>query len=225
MFKLACVTAAALLAASSVSAATFNTFTDRSAFNAATGVVQIEDFNSFDTGGAVDTDNSFNGQDLTVGDLTIRNDSNNAGRGLIDIPPHIFGIFSVDGTANANFVVNKDFNSVVLTFANAVTAFGADFAALNNADELSVEFEVNGERISPPVQGETNVQFFGFTSDMAFTSVSLVGASETSPFDGFAGDNITFGAALEATVVPLPAPAGLLVAALAGMFFVRRRKA
>lgn len=226
MFKFTCVSALVILAASSVSAATINTFTDRASFNGATGVVQIEDFNSLDIDGAVDTDNSFNGQDLVVGDLTIRNDSNNPGRGLIDIPPHIFGIFSVDGTANANFVVNKDFNTVVLTFANAVTAFGADFAALNNADELSVEFEVNGERISPPIQGETNVQFFGFTSDTSFTSVSLVGASDTSPFDGFAGDNITFGAAVEATVVPLPAPAALLIAAMSGLFFVgRRRKA
>lgn len=159
-----------------------------------------------------------------MGDLTIRNDNNNAARGLIDIPPHIFGIFSVDGTANANFVVNKEFNEVVLTFANAVTAFGADFAALNN-DALGVEFEVLGERITPPVQQGATVQFFGFTSDTAFTTVSLVGASANSAFDGFAGDNITFGDALEATVVPLPAPAGLLVAALAGLFFVRSRKA
>lgn len=224
MFKFTCVSALVMFAASTVSAATFNTFTDRASFNASTGALQIEDFNSFDVDGAEDGDNSFNGQDLVVGDLTIRNDSNNAGRGLIDIPPHIFGIFSVDGTANANFVVNKDFNSVVLTFANAVTAFGADFAALNNADELSVEFEVAGERISPPVQGETNVQFFGFTSDTAFTSVSFVGASATSPFDGFAGDNITFGDA-EVSAVPLPAPAALLFAALSGLFIIRRKSA
>ena len=218
MFKITCVSALVMLAASSVSAATFNTFTDRTAFEAATASVQTEDFNSFES------EVSFNGQDLTIGDLTLRNDSSNQGRGLIDIPPHIFGIFSVDGTANANFVVNKNFNSVVLTFANTITAFGADFAALNN-DALGVEFEVLGERITPPVQQGTTVQFFGFTSDTGFNSISLVGASETSPFDGFAGDNFTFGDAIvEATVVPLPAPAGLLLAAMAGLFFVGRRK-
>ncbi len=218
MFNFTCVSALVILAASSVSAATFNTFTDRSAFLAATESVQTEDFNGFEG------EASFNGQDLVIGDLTIRNDVGNQARGLIDIPPHIFNIFNVDGTANANFVVNKDFNEVVLTFAEPITAFGADFAALNN-DEVATEFEVLGQRIAPPVQNGTTVQFFGFTSDMAFSTVSLVGASATSAFDGFAGDNFVFGEATQATVVPLPAPAALLIAALTGLFFVRRRAA
>jgi hypothetical protein len=113
-----------LMVASPVAAASFTTFTDRVAFEAASGALSSQNFN------AVVGEPSFNGVDQTFGDITLRNDSS-LSRGYIDQPPAEYGEFYIDGTANASLFV-KSLESVVMNIAFPVTAFGADFAAMNN---------------------------------------------------------------------------------------------
>jgi hypothetical protein len=200
----------ALVVANSAAAATFTVFTDRALFDAAAGATSSENFNS------VVGEPSFNGSDLTVGDLTLRND-NTISRGYIDQPPAEFSVFNIDGTANANIFTDTN-RSFTLGFSSAITAFGADFGGMNDGLQRSV-FNVLGDDIFAPIQSGNTVQFFGFISDMAFSSLSIFDVNDEG--DGFSMDNVSYGT----TIAPVPLPAGglLLLSALGGIAALRRR--
>ena len=197
--------------ASSAAATSFTVFTDRASFDAAAGLTSFEDFNS------VVGEPSFDGSDLTIGDLTLRND-NTLARGFIDQPPLQFSGFDVDGTAVANILVNSS-SSFTLGFSSAVTAFGADFGAFNDGIQRSL-FNVLGEDILAPVQSGSTVQFFGFISDTAFDTFSIL--SFEGAGDGFGLDNVSYGTA--AAPVPLAAGVVLLLSGMGGMAALRRKK-
>ena len=202
----------ALLAASfaAAEAATVAVFTDRTAFLAALASFETEDLNG------VGADISFNGADATVGALTFRND-NGTSLGEVDAPdPEVQfpGSFDIDGTTLANFFVG--FDSATIALAEEVTAFGADWASLNGTG--SQIFSAGGAEISPAPASAANgvIQFYGFISDMPFSTVTISGVQNEG--DGFSGDNFVFGAA----VVPLPASLPLLLTGLALVVAGRR---
>jgi hypothetical protein len=207
MFKTLALAGVLSLLATSSSSAVFTAFTDRASFVAALTSFSVEDFNG------VVGEPSFNGQDLTIGDITLRNDSVTR-NGFVDQPPLVSG---VAGTTNIwLFSDNDPVARVLFTFASPITAFGAEFFDFNDFFQRSV-FEVLGETITPPVQSGITAQFFGFPSDMPFTSVTIAGLAN----DSFSADNVTYGSV---NPIPLPAPALILLSALGGLTVLRRAR-
>jgi hypothetical protein len=131
-----------LMVASPVAAASFTTFTDRVAFEAASGALLSQNFN------AVVGEPSFNNVDQTFGDITLRNDTI-AERGFIDQLPAVRPEFGIDGTAFADFLIRLD-EPISMNFALPITAFGADFAGMNDGLQRS-GFNVLGETVLAPV--------------------------------------------------------------------------
>jgi hypothetical protein len=197
------------MVASPVASASFTTFTDRVAFEAASEALSSQNFN------AVVGEPSFNNVDQTFGDITLRNDTI-AEHGFIDQLPAVRPEFSIDGTAFADFLIRLD-EPISMNFALPITAFGADFAGMNDAFQRS-GFNVLGETVLAPVQVGDVVQFFGFISDTGFSLIEIAYVDDN---DGFGMDNLSYGSA--AAVVPLPATGLLLLGALGALGLRRRR--
>lgn len=113
-----------------------------------------------------------------------------------------------------------DGETVTIVFDQAITAFGAMFAAINDLNRARSTFSGGGTTDwLAPVSGAGG-RFFGIVSDTAFTSVTITGLSNS---EGFGLDNLRYG-----TATPVPVPAsGLLLGgmALLGGWMARRRKA
>ncbi len=161
-------------------------FTDRPTWLAAAGVITgSEDFNSFtvDTSyGASSPLALSSGITLSgVGEATFQ---------IVDAAP-FFCCENVDGTA---YAIMKNVPATMLLFGPAVSAFGADFAALND-NVLRTAFEFHSGTtllatftpavINPPFP----VRFFGFvaTAGDQITEIRFVLAGVA---DGFGVDNI-----------------------------------
>ncbi|MEM8754117.1 MAG: VPLPA-CTERM sorting domain-containing protein [Pseudomonadota bacterium] len=214
--RLAAATAVAIFAAGAAHAASFNVFTDRTAFEAAATSLELETFNG------VSGQPSFANTPLTVGDLTLQSTgtlSSDIERNAIDQPPTQFGSFDIDGTAVANVLLTGGDDDFTITFADPITAFFADFGAFN--DEIQrTQIVVNGEQILPPVSPDDAGSSFGFISDMAFTSILFTDFDGDN--DGFSIDNIAYGDG-DLTAVPVPATLPLLLGGLAIFGLMRRR--
>ncbi len=224
-FKLALAATCFGIVTASASAATLTTFNDRSAFSSAAGSTIGENFNSF----ASEVD--FRTAPLTIGGITLSMlGTSQPGRNFIDVPPHQYSVFNVDGTPIANIFTNST-SSVELTFASAVTAFGADFASYQDVVVRS-RITVLGQDLVASAAPATAVRFYGFTSDTPFTSLRFQYNGMT---DGFGLDNLAYALApvpSEDTVGAAPAvpePAAwltmLLGFALAGTALRKRRVA
>lgn len=222
MRSLALGIALALAYGSNASAATFTTFTNRTVFDGAAGLLTIENFNS------VVGEPSFAGVALTVGDLTLEATGPSTDLGLnqrnfIDQPTVDFSaFFDIDGTALANVLLFSDGDTLEIDFAAPVTAFGADFGDINfgaeNNDSLRTAILVLGQQIAMPIAMPINsvsLTFFGLISDTAFSSLSFIMVGEN---DGFSIDNVAFSA------VPLPAALPLYGSGLAVMGFLAWRR-
>ncbi len=217
MRSLALGIALALAYGSNASAATFTTFTNRTVFDGAAGLLTIENFNS------VVGEPSFAGVALTVGDLTLEAgpsiDSVGNQRNFIDQPTVDFSaFFDIDGTALANVLLFSDGDTLEIDFATPVTAFGADFGDINfgaaNNDSLRTAILVLGQQIAMPINS-VSLTFFGLISDTAFSSLSFIMVGVN---DGFSIDNVAFSA------VPLPAALPLYGSGLAVMGFLAWRR-
>lgn len=178
------LTAAILTGTSIGHSATLATYTDRTAFTAAAGgSVSTETFNSFVS------ETPFHTSALDVGPFTISMSagvSTSSDRNRIDLPPHAFAVFNVDGTAIANALTGAG-QSLYLVFDSPITAFGADFADFND-QILRTNIVVGSDTLATSVTPASGVRFFGFTSDTPFTTVEFRGVNN----DGYGIDNVAF---------------------------------
>ncbi len=200
--------AGAVLFASIVSsnAATVQ-FDNRATFEAASGALTTEGFNSF--GADVDLAGS---AVVDLGAFTVTGPAS----GFARIDANGTGSQSVNGTG---FIqgIGAAGSSITFLFDSAITAFGVDLFGINNVSERT-QVLVGGDLFSLPVVNLPLASFFGLTSTTAFTSVSfslLIGED--------AGlDNVSFGGAV--SVVPLPAALPLFGTGLVVMGFLGWRK-
>ena len=213
----AALAAALTLGSVGGASAAITTFTDRGAFQAALGGFSIENFNS------VVGEPSFQSSPLIVGSLTLQGFGTQFDRNFIDQPPQQFSVFDIDGTTNVNAVTaDGGTGGFTITFASAVTGFGADFAAFQDF-VLRSQIVIGSDIVQPAINGGNVVQFLGYTSTTPFTSVRFEGVGAA---DGFAFDNVTFGGV--AAAVPEPATWAMMLIGFAGLGFAsqaRRRAA
>ena len=189
-----------------LSSAATVTFTDRATFEAAAGTVTTQDFESQTVGTNLQNVTTDLG-DFSLSVVSIFGGSFN----LIDQ----FGLNDPNGSIYASIGLGGG-ETMTLLFDSAITSFGADFGALNDFVQRS-QFEVLGDILLAPIlSGEAS--FFGFTSDTAFTSLTIRGLS---PSDGFGIDNITYSVA----AIPVPATLPLLAGGLGLLALWRRRTA
>jgi hypothetical protein len=192
-------------ASSYSNSAVLNVFDDRAIFNASLSDSTTETFNSFAS------DQSFNGVNVDVGDFTLSAE-NVSTRNLIDVLPYIGTVGDINGTPLLNYFLDN--TSATIVFDTAITAIGfdiSDFGNVGNVSSLTV-LDVTFDQTN--ITGSS--QFFGFTSDTAFTTLTFASTIN----DGFSIDDITYG---NVSRVSAPAILSLYFVAFACLFFGRRR--
>ena len=196
-----------------LSAAVIGVFTDRASFGDAVGPVLGEDFNAFES------DIPFHTTGFDVGPFTLSMTGSpltNGTRNIIDAQPLMELIFNVDGSTVAQ-ALTTDGTTFVITFDVPITAFGADFAALNE-DVDRTRIRVGTDILAPPVTGGNTVGFFGFQTDSPFTTLEFVTSSLTRPSDGYSLDNVAF------SPIPIPGALWLFGSGLLGLIAFSRGK-
>ena len=187
--------------------ATTTSYTDAAAFALASGPLSSEDFSGYATGTSL----------LGTVDFGAFTTSSTAGFGspynVIENP----GINPNGMTGNNMQIGLLSGQSFTITFATAITAFGAIFGNVND-DAARSSFSGGGTTDWLAVISGNSGRFFGIVSDTAFTSVTFTGLSSS---EGFGIDDMRW-----ASVPTVPVPAsGLLLAGgvLAGWVARRRR--
>ncbi len=174
-------------------AAATTIYTDRAAYDIATGgSLNFEDFS-----------------DASFQNMSIATDEGKVNGGRFNDRPEL-GIFGVsDATTTFNF-------------STATTAFGGDFdfSKGRNGSELSFTLS-DGSFVSGEINASYD-GFWGFVSDLSFTAVTVSTNSSGSNAKSYRLDNLSFGLAAPIAPVPLPAGLPLLVSALLGFFGLRR---
>ena len=187
------------------------TYTDRTAFVAASAPLAVETFDEF-TGtnpigsGPFPVSGAFSLLPVRSTD-SIRLDS---------------PTYNVNGTEFL-YVALDTRNSLILpssltfTFNTAITSFGADFRNLNNGDGSNGRtFAIVGGTTINPLPPEP--AFLGFISSTPFTTVTF--ELDRLGSDGFGIDNVTF----NASAVPEPASWATMVAGMALVGMAMRRR-
>ena len=210
---IALVSALSIFGAVATAEAAVTTFTDRTAFEAATTVTETQDFESapgFPGAGSVASVDSY-----AIGSLTF--DGDPGGR-TNDIA--LFGTgFLAGGTQalGANFLAD----STIMFIDAGFTSVGFDlFSEFNDSDITISVFDSLDNMIA------MTTLTVGGIGDGVFFGVSAMTDIRRIVLDSLAGqgeiiDNILLG---DASVIPLPGAVPLFLAGLAGLGATRRRK-
>ncbi len=186
-------------------------YDNRALFEAAAAPYTIEDFNSYVA------DVPFHTAAVDAGDFVISmtGTPSTSGYNMIDVVADS-SESDVNGTVNMRvFTDNSPAATLVFTFGDAITSFGADFKSFNDSSARTQVY-VDGILIVPAIGASSGLNsFFGFISDAAFTTVTFVGLAN----DVYGIDNITYGG-----TVPEPGILGLFGLGLFGLGVTRRRR-
>jgi len=200
-----------LIAATSANAATI-TYSDRTAFESTLGFSATEDFEGF----AVE--HEFHTVPFDFGAFTVSmTGTPSTSYNFLDVAPAATSESDVNGTNGMRVFTDGD-DTLVFTFDQAITAFGADFKNLNDSQSRT-DVLAAGVLMTPGVVSLGSTSFFGFTSDTPFTTVTFDGRLN----DTYGIDNVTYG--------QTPEPASLVLLGAGGLFLTfgamrrRRRKA
>ncbi len=130
--------------------------------------------------------------------------------GAIGTPNHRVDGDRFLGTLRPAASVSPGYLTYVWTFPEPATAFGADFFSIGDIRQVSVQgtfdsgLEAFDLRMLFSADGGTDQGFFGLTSAIPFSSITLV-ALGTSTNDAFSVDNVS---------IELPEPSGAGIAAV-----------
>lgn len=230
---------AAFMLSSVAASAAVLTYTDQSAFESVFGAnIFTEDFNGAASDFGADSTGNPIGSGITV-------DVNGPADGSSDTGPT--GLTG-KGQFEAEVDFLSDILSIDLNFAAPLIGFGFVIQNDSQSDASGLDLEeigvlVGGESfILSDILGLTNSsdgklvstvensgpQFFGFTSDIAFSAFTFVHGDDVAP-GGVSGSSEEF--FLNSTIlvpevaaVPLPAGGFLLISGLAGIAALRRHK-
>ena len=209
---------AALIFLTHSASAALVVFDDRTAFEAISTGLALEDFNS------ITSDTGFAFADLTVGDLVLSSDGGASSFGeqaLIDVAPYVAGGGGIDGTPMLNSRGLDAGQSITITLPGAFSAFGFDFDNYDRSLE-GLDVVIDG-LIVATIPSQSDVGFLGFVGTMggAFSEVRFVSNSTDSNSSGgtFNGiDNVVWGDA-----IAVPEPSSLLLLGLGFAALCMRR--
>lgn len=116
---------------------------------------------------------------------------------------------------------------ITFTFDEAITAFAIDINTFADVDGSYLAITDGGDAVLSLFEvfdGRSTGQFIGFTSETAFTSITI--SALTASNIAFTLDTLFFGAAtaVDAAAVPVPAAAWLFGTALFGGIAARRSR-
>lgn len=200
-----------LFAAAPVAAAT-TSYTNATAFAAAAGTLQVENFAGEVRGSSLAGTRDWGGFTTTLNS---------------ELTGPLFNVVGGPASLNAAGLTGTNLQVGLLqgetftfTFASAITAFGALFANVNDFG-LRSSFSGGGSTDWLPAVNRFGARFFGIVSDTPFTTVTITGGLFS---EGFGIDNVRWALA-PPTPVPLPASGVLLLGALLAAGAIGRRRA
>jgi len=178
------------------------------------------DFLTANTGLSMESFESTSSSDLplTAGDITVTTD--NTTYASFNGTNSSFGVS--DGNQSVRYGAN-DGDSIWFTFTNDINTFGINIYNFGDigGNPLLTFFDGLGNSIVALGAGQTGPEFWGFTSDIAISSVQFTMTGGANG-DGIYFDEAYYGAA-SVNAVPLPAALFLFAPALFAFFGLRRK--
>lgn len=202
--------------------AVITTYTDRGMFLANAGSTITETFNAIQSADFRTSPYDF-GVFTAAGGGSSQLDFNQ----LVSNPSN----YSVDGSPLLHLITRVDENGNVLAdvtfvFDQAITAFGGDFVEFNNGTPRSY-IRVADTRVDPPIFTLNGYHFYGFISDVPFTTLAFSGIYIQGQADQFRLDNLTFSyetPSRDVSSVPLPPTLLLFLSSFIGSCILRVRR-
>ncbi len=193
----------ALLLICNTTSAQLQTYTNSADFDAAVGLVVVEDFESSPLG-----ELNAGANDVGMFDVFLDAADTDGTSRVAD-----FGL--VNGSRELQLDLDNDHNTVIrFDFDQPIFGFGADFGAALTGDFLTLE--VNGNLFAlNDFLATSGDGFFGISSEQSFESITFGRESATSFGKFFAVDNVRLSA--------VPEPGSGLVAIVFGVIAASRR--
>ncbi len=197
------------------SEAALASYSDLASFASATSSTTLLDFEGSSFAGLTAGTNVWSTRDVagfSIGDATF---TVTGGTYQAVIAPAYYPTYYDRGTGNV-YHAERGAN-VVINFSSAITSFAFELSTIRRfGGSATLQFS-NGD--SATASFGDPLQFHGFVSDTAFTSVSILNPAGS---DYILFDNVRFGG----NVAPVPLPAGLplMMAGVGALALLKRRK-